>query len=744
MRRFFGILFFSIIGFQLFGTTLSEKLKSSMVWTNGTGHTAVFRKTFDLPIQNDPASVVIFADSYYALYVNGEYVVSGPGRFDPKWPEYDSIDVTTLLHQGENTLAVLVYGGISNGMRMKHVPCLAMVLTGDSFSITTDDTWKCSENTRFKQPLSKWNGIRETIDATTQVGDCLLPAYNDSAWEAARFIDGAQWGIIHPRSIPMLSQNEIQPKELSLPINIDQILTLQFDRNYLLTAELEFDSPDSCEVTIGGTSYIGNKGSHKFRTYDPFGITDAALAIKTTKPITLKKIRFFNPVYPFELKGSFSCSDTSLNRLWGMSLHTLQQVSEDGYQDCPWERAEWMGDAGIIEYPLTRVAFVSDDGVLSDPRLIRKMIRDIAQSADSTGRIKAHHPSDRFDIHAYIEDYSCIWVQSLREYYEFTYDTAFVREMWPVLTNLMDWFIAQKAESGLINAREFIIFDNPLKYKVCEGATINAFTYKAFKDAAFLSEMIGDSANGAYFSNSATDLRKAFNTVLWNDSLNLFNASTVDKPNYHSALLPLDRGIVDDNKKPFVEKWLLENIDKASKALMTYTHFWLFEFLYSKDKDEWDNKAIEIMRGRYSRFYAPENIGYTVAEGFGGKRPFHNFGSSAAYFMSANILGVKVQLPVASNVLIIKPQLGSLTKAEGTVVTEHGLVDVKWEKPSGESGLKFEFSVPQGKTGLVYLPVSVSDKKLVVNGKKQKFKRKGRYALLEFKGGKYQGEIYNK
>jgi alpha-L-rhamnosidase len=604
-KKILGLLLFAIASCSLFASTVSKQLQHSVVWSSGTGQTAVFRKTFDVPKQNEPANVVVFADSYYALYVNGEYVVSGPSRFDPKWPEYDSIDVTGLLRKGENTLAVLVYGGISNGMRMKHVPGLALVLTGKSFSVATDDTWKCSENTRFKQPKSKWNGINETIDATNQVGDCLSPDFDDSAWGTARLIDGAQWGTFRPRSIPLLSQREIKPKGLALPIKIDQELTVYFDRNYLLTAELEFDSPDSCEVTIGGTKYIANKGTHKFRTYDPFGITDAALAIKSTKPVELKKMRFFNPVYPFELKGSFSCSDTTLNRLWGMSLHTLQQVSEDGYQDCPWERAEWMGDAAIIEYPLTRVAFVSDDGVLSDPRLIRKMIRDIAQSADSAGRIKAHHPSDRFDIHAYIEDYSCVWVQSLREYYEFTNDAAFVREMWPVLTNLMDWFIAQKVESGLINAREFIIFDNPLKYKVCEGATINAFTYKAFIDAAFLAEIIGDSGNAAYFSKSATDLRTAFNTVLWNDSLNLFNASTVDKPNYHSALLSLDRGIVDDDKKPLVEKWLLENIDKASKALMTYTHFWLFEFLYGQHNNEWDIKAIEIMRSRYARFYAP-------------------------------------------------------------------------------------------------------------------------------------------
>jgi alpha-L-rhamnosidase len=744
MNKIINSSIFCMILFLSIGTIqaqIPDQLRNSFIWTTGTGKTAVFRKTFNVSSDTDSAQINIFADSYYALYINGKFARSGPSRFDPKWVEYDSFDITSFLTKGNNTVAVLVYSGISNGKRMNHAPGLTLSITGKDFSVVTDDTWKWNDNTRFKQPRVDWQGIYEIVNASTQTSDCLASDFDDSSWKTAKNIDGKLWGVFHERSIPLLSQKEIFCSPISLPATINQTLSVKFKRNYLLTAELEFDATDPCEVTIGGNKYIANKGTHRYRTIDPFGITDAALIISTTKPIALKNLHFFNSIYPFEIKGRFVSSDSILNRLWAMSVHTLQQVSEDGYQDCPWERAEWMGDAGIIEYPLTRVAMVGSDGVYSDPRLMRKMIRDIAQSADNKGRIKAHHPSDRFDIHAYIEDYSCIWMQSLREYYEYTNDSAFVREMWPVATNLMKWFLNQKAASGLINAREFVIFDNPLKYKTCEGATVNAFFYKALKDAEFLATATGDASNAALYSQSAESLRTAFNQTLWNNTSQLFNASSVDQPNFHSALLPLDRGIVDEDKVPLINSWLLKNYFAASNTFMTYTHFWFFKFLYAQDSEDWDKKAQDIMKLRYVNFYALSNVGYTVAEAFNGQRPFHNFGSSAAYFMSANILGVTVDLPLSKNLVLIKPQLGYLTKAEGSVVTEHGIIDVKWEKPTDSTHFKFALTIPEGKKAKVYLPIPVAEPQLSINGKQLKYKTEGRYAVIELEGGHYEGEM---
>ncbi len=736
MKPHYLIILLGLLSFSNAQSPVSS-LQRFMIWSPGEENAVVFRKTVTIPTVGE-ITAHLFADSYYALYLNGRYVVSGPSRFDPKRPEYDTRPVTSFLNPGENTIAVLVYGGLSNGMRMQHAPGFAMMLEGADVAVFTDSTWTCSGNTRFKSAVAKWQGFDETIDATNKTGDCLSVGFDDSAWPKAVHINGNLWGPFFPRAIPMLSEKEITC-ELQLPVHVDSTLTIHFDRNYLLTAELNFTATEQTEVRFGNTTYIAGPGAHSFRTFDAFGITDASCTLTTSAPITIESMRFLNRVYPFERLGAFSCSDSDLNRLWEMSLHTLEQVTEDGYQDCPWERAEWMGDAAVIEYPLTRLALAGEGDVLSDPRLIRKMIRDIAQSADSAGRIKAHHPSDRFDIHAYIEDYSCLWVQSLREYYEFTGDTDFVMEMWPVLTGLMDWFLKQRTETGLIRGREFVIFDNPLKYQTCEGATLNAFVFRALHDAVFLAEIIGDENKVVLYQKSANALQTTFNTVLWNDSLNLFNASTTHEPTYHSALIPLNRGIVDPDKQPLLTTWLLDSIVKVSESMMTYTHFWLFEFLYAQDEPEWDKKVLELIRSRYKNFYAADNLGFTVAESFSGDRPFHNFGSAAAYFMSANILGVHVKLPLSSDMLSIKPQLGDLSHASGTVVTEHGLVHVDWKNKS--DSFEFAITIPDNKKAIVYLPAPSGDMNCQINEKPAQFTREHRYAVVELSGGRHKGIV---
>ena len=72
----------------------------------------LFRKDLDLAEQPVRASGWIAADSRYRLTVNGQRVQWGPAPADPRWPEADPFDLTTLLQPGYNVLGVevLFYG----------------------------------------------------------------------------------------------------------------------------------------------------------------------------------------------------------------------------------------------------------------------------------------------------------------------------------------------------------------------------------------------------------------------------------------------------------------------------------------------------------------------------------------------------------------------------------------------------------------------------------------------------------
>jgi alpha-L-rhamnosidase len=65
------------------------------------------------------ATLHLFADTRYRLFVNGEFVAYGPGRFVTAHPEYDTHDLTPLLRAGENLLRVEVnYYGCSSFQTM--------------------------------------------------------------------------------------------------------------------------------------------------------------------------------------------------------------------------------------------------------------------------------------------------------------------------------------------------------------------------------------------------------------------------------------------------------------------------------------------------------------------------------------------------------------------------------------------------------------------------------------------------
>src|ERR1700733_10136856 len=76
-------------------STQAQSLQQSMIWSPssppGTQVYLAFRKSFFLATNPPQASMQIFADSRYILWVNGRYVLRGPCRFDWHGPQYDTV-----------------------------------------------------------------------------------------------------------------------------------------------------------------------------------------------------------------------------------------------------------------------------------------------------------------------------------------------------------------------------------------------------------------------------------------------------------------------------------------------------------------------------------------------------------------------------------------------------------------------------------------------------------------------------
>ncbi|MDP9036529.1 MAG: hypothetical protein M3O50_17140, partial [Myxococcota bacterium] len=721
--------------------TIGPQLQQSLIWSPAGDQAVVFRKSFLVTSASATATAHIFADAKYSLWVNGRYILAGPSRFDPHTPQFDSIDVTAALHVGTNTVAVLAYGNISaiSGQHIKHAGGMALRIQGDTFTVSTDTSWKYSAKTRFAPPNVLWENLTESVDARLEY-DCLGEVFDDSAWGHPAVVSGGLWGPLAPRDIPLLREASVTPHlPFTLPARTGSF-DASFDRAYVFAVQLDFEATAGTTVQVFGNTYTARAGRQVYRTMDTFGFGDngvPAVHFAVNGSLLLHDIQFINRVYPFDAQGKFASSDPRLDRLWQISLHTEQQLSEDGYEDCPWERAEWMGSIPVM-YPLSRVAMVGPQSAYSDARLLRKILRDIAESQLPDGRLKAHAPSDRFDIHGFIEDYSCLWVEFLRKYYDNTGDKEFVRSMWPFLTKQMDWFSSKRQADGLVLGREFIIFDNPLKYLQKEGTTLNAYVYAAFQDSAYLAGELGIQGDSTKYTTSAASLAQAFNTLLWDGTA--YKASLTDSftdaRRWYANLIAMNRGIVPASRMPGLRQGLLANAAALSDMLYPYTHFFLFQELYAMDTPAADQMVLDRIRLRWANMYSAANVDMTTDESFGPRR-FHNFGTAAAYFFANDILGVSVDGPIAAHRLVVEPRLGDLTSASGTVVTEYGLVPVSWSLDP-VIGLAFSMVVPAGTSATVLLPANVptpASSTLTVNGTSQAFTVQGRHVRFDVGAG---------
>jgi len=214
------------------------------IWFNGGDASrnpyAAFRRTFEL---NDLSNLKnaefhIFADTNYKLCVNGIFAGFGPVRFDPKYPQFDTYDLSPYLKTGKNVIAVIA--NFHGHKTFKNVPMIAaMIAWGQineqsSFNnidlSTNDQDWKCVEYaayTRYTPKLSFALNAQIYYDQEKFDEDWILPEYNDSNWPNAVELKNQNcFGELLPRDIPFMLMADIPvtTKTRIFPIENDEDL----------------------------------------------------------------------------------------------------------------------------------------------------------------------------------------------------------------------------------------------------------------------------------------------------------------------------------------------------------------------------------------------------------------------------------------------------------------------------------------------------------------------------------------
>ena len=228
----------------------------------GLGHNlyGMFRKSFDVNRSVKSAMINIFADTSYQLFINGNFVEFGPVRFDPRFPLYDTHDISSFIQPGRNVIAVLVnhighktFKSIPNRAGLIAWGCIE-TSSGEVILLDTcKDTWKCANALSYSIPSRKLSFALNDAEVFLQVPEetgWKEISFNDSHWPMSTELKGQDsWGVLKPRSIPFMSG-----KEVLIPDNIKILPLAKLEDFYSFSVPLPF--VDEVENKLSLSSFI--------------------------------------------------------------------------------------------------------------------------------------------------------------------------------------------------------------------------------------------------------------------------------------------------------------------------------------------------------------------------------------------------------------------------------------------------------------------------------------------------------
>lgn len=427
--------------------------------------------------------------------------------------------------------------------------------------------------------------------------------------------------------------------------------------------------------------YITRSGTQNWELFSPRAFRYLEVVIrKAAHIVKLNDIKVREVLYPVNNIGKFECSDKLLNEIWNMGEYTTHLCMEDAYIDCPWrERAQWWGDARV-EYLTNKVCF-------GDDKLMARGLRQIGASQLEDGHIYPIYPTP---FNWIISDYSLIWVISIWDYYHHSGDEKLLRELFPRIKRLINYFEDRMDKTGLtISSTPAPLIDWADIDKRGAVTTVNAFFYKALIDGAKIASLCREEEVASRYLSLSCKLREVFNELLYDEMRGCYVDCLVEgrkseKSSIHSNCLPLLFGMVPEKSKESVGGFIktkLSNVfekpDEPGWRGQVISPYFMFYALGSLYAAEEDLAALDEIRKHWK--WMLEREATTCWENFTIEGSLcHAWASAPTYYLSTEVLGIKFPQAGNPDKVLIEPHPGDLRWAKGIVPHSDGKIGVEW------------------------------------------------------------------
>lgn len=147
--------------------------------------------------------------------------------------------------------------------------------------------------------------------------------------------------------------------------------------------------------------------------------------------ISVGKVSMQYEYMPETYRGSFQCDNDLLNRIWEIGAYTMHLTTREFFIDgIKRDRWVWSGDA-IQNYLMNYYLFF-------DSETVKRTIWQLRGKDPVTSHINT------------IMDYTFYWFLSVYDYYMYTGDEKFVKQLYPRMKSLMEYVLGRTDSDGMV------------------------------------------------------------------------------------------------------------------------------------------------------------------------------------------------------------------------------------------------------------------------------------------------------
>ena len=375
--------------------------------------------------------------------------------------------------------------------------------------------------------------------------------------------------------------------------------------------------------------------------------------------------------------GAFRCSDEEINHIWNVAAYTMDLTTREFFMDgIKRDRWTWSGDA-IQSYLMNYY-------LRFDTECVKRTIRQLRGKDPVTAHVNT------------IMDYTFYWFKSIYDYYLYTADKDFVREMWPRMVTLMEYVEGRLNSDGMAEGQpDDWIFVDWVDFPMHKRGTLcfeQILLMKAMETMGECAKLLG--INKTDYREKSEALRNRIKQTFWNDEKKAYyhaieegqmNKQITKFPNMFAILYGLAH---EEQRKEIMQSVMLNpDIDPITTP---YMRFYELETLcmdglqtqvLQEIRDYWGGMLREGATSFWEK-YNPEEKGAQHFAMYGrpyGKSLCHAWGASPVYLIGKYYLGVQPTKPGYEE-YIVKPDLGDLQWMEGDVPTPFGKIHVAMNK----------------------------------------------------------------